>query len=208
MAKGLANKLGYLYVDTGAMYRAVTLFCIKNGFLENGKFNKKEAIQSLDKIKIQFQKKPGEAAPTTLLSGVNVEKDIRSMEVSKQVSKVSSVREIRQKMVALQQEMGKKKGVVMEGRDIGTVVFPAAELKIFMTANIDTRVKRRYDELTAKGAKITLEEVKENISSRDYKDTHRKESPLLLAPDAVILDNTNMTPEKQLEFALNLITKR
>lgn len=208
IAKALAAKLGYSYVDTGAMYRAVTLYCIRTGIIKDARFETPAVIKSLDQINLSFVYNKSALASDTYLNGENVEKEIRTLEVSNLVSHISLIREVRQKMVAIQREMGKNKGVVMDGRDIGTNVFPDAELKIFMTADTDVRTQRRLDEMRAKGYKVTAEEVKKNLLERDYEDSHRKENPLIRAADAVELDNTELTREEQLEFVLNLVRER
>lgn len=204
MAKALASKLGYIYIDTGAMYRAVTLYCLENSIINNGKPDKDALGARLPKIDISFRFDNEQKKSETLLNGRNIEKEIREMRVSEHVSTVSSIKEVRQKLVELQQSMGKNKGVVMDGRDIGTVVLPDAELKIFMTADNTVRTKRRYDELVALNPAITIEEVRKNIESRDYEDIHRKESPLIQVADAIVLDNTYLTYEQQLEVAYRL----
>ena len=207
-AKALARKLGYSYIDTGAMYRAVTLYFLENNIDADDISAVKNA---LEKIEITFRvnaSKDAENISDVYLNGRNVEYEIRQMEVSNNVSKVSAVKEVRVKMVKLQQEMGKHKAVVLDGRDIGTVVFPNAELKIFMTANPFVRAKRRYDELHAKGTEVTMAEVQANIEKRDYIDTHREESPLTEARDAIVLDNTHISREEQLEFVMKLVFKR
>lgn len=208
IAKALAAKLGYSYVDTGAMYRAVTLYCIRTGIIKDARFETSAVVKSLDNINLSFVYNKTALASDTYLNGENVEKEIRTLEVSNLVSHISLIREVRQKMVAIQRDMGKNKGVVMDGRDIGTNVFPDAELKIFMTADTDVRTQRRLDEMRAKGYKVTAEEVKKNLLERDYEDSHRKENPLIRAADAVELDNTELTREEQLEFVLNLVRER
>jgi CMP/dCMP kinase len=206
IAKALAAVLGYGYVDTGAMYRAVTLYCLEHGIIKDHAFDENEVVRALDDIHLSFKFNPSTNISETFLNGKNVEKEIRSMEVSSNVSPISKIHEVRVRMVALQREMGKDKGVVMDGRDIGTNVFPNAELKIFMTADTDIRSHRRYDELKSKGVKISFEEVRENLVSRDHEDTHRKENPLVKAADAVILDNSDMSREEQLQFVMDLVT--
>ncbi|MCX6312762.1 MAG: (d)CMP kinase [Bacteroidetes bacterium] len=205
IAKSLAAKLHYSYVDTGAMYRAVTLYCIDHGLIKDHAFDEHEIVLALKDIHLTFKFNPNTKSSETFLNGINVEKEIRSMNVSSSVSPVSKIHEVRVHLVALQREMGKNKAVVMDGRDIGTNVFPDAELKIFMTADPDIRTHRRYDELAAKGVKITFEEVRENLISRDHEDTHRKENPLIKADDAIVLDNTDLTREEQLEFVVKLV---
>ena len=204
LAKQLAKKLGYSYIDSGAMYRAVALWCIENNAIENGVPDTEKIISSLDTIKIEFRFHPEIQSSQTYLNGRNIEKEIRGMAVSEIVSKISSIKEVRQKMIALQRKFGEDKGVVMDGRDIGSVVFPNAELKLFMTADPAIRAKRRYDELKAKGTEVSLEEIVENLRLRDHEDTTRKENPLIQAADAVVLDNSNLTPEEQFEIALRL----
>lgn len=208
LAKTLAQNISYAHVDTGSMYRCVTLYAQKNGLIENDLVDVVGLISQLEKINISFQRIEGSNSSEVYLNGVNVEDPIRRMEVSNDVSKISVIKAVREKMVHMQQAMGLDKGIVMEGRDIGTVVFPNAELKIFMTASIEIRVQRRFDELKAKGLDNTLEEVKENVISRDHEDTHRKESPLLQANDAVVLDNSHMTRDEQLDFVLKLVEER
>lgn len=205
IAKALAAELGYTYIDTGAMYRSVALFALRKGLIQNGKINVDAIIMALPDIHVSFKYNNETKISDTYLNGENVEKAIRQMEVSDVVSKVSAIKEVREKMVALQKEMGKSKGVVMDGRDIGTNVFPDAELKIFMTADIDVRVARRYYELKSKGEQVTEEEVKENLLKRDYDDIHRKENPLRKADDAIVLDNSELTKQQQLDFVIRLI---
>jgi CMP/dCMP kinase len=205
LARTLAAKLGYSYVDSGAMYRAVTLHAIRNNILKKGKVDISQIEKLLEVFHLSFNFNPVKGASDTYLNGENIEKEIRKMYISEQVSKLSVIKEIRQKMVALQRELGKNKGVVMDGRDIGTNVFPHAELKLFMTADTDVRTQRRLDELTSKGYNISFDEVKNNLMQRDYTDTHRKENPLTKAKDAIVLDNTDLNKEQQLEFVLKLI---
>jgi len=202
VAKEIARKLNYIFIDSGAMYRAVTLYCLRNGLIENGKVNISELKTNLGRIKVSFRLNPVTQHNDIWLNGENVEEEIRQLTVSKYVSPVAAVAEVRHLLVALQHEMGKLKGIVMDGRDIGTVVFPEAELKIFMTAQPDVRAKRRFDELTAKGEKVSYNEIRANIIERDRYDETRKESPLRKADDAIILDNSHMTREEQLEWIL------
>jgi cytidylate kinase len=206
LAKALAVKLGYNYVDSGAMYRAVTLDCLRKGIIKDGLFMREEVIKTLDSIHLSFVYNPSAKASDTYLNGENVEKEIRQMDVSKNVSHISVLREVREMMAKLQRDMGKDKGVVMDGRDIGTNIFPDAELKIFMTADTEIRTRRRVDELTSKGSHVTFEEVKKNLLSRDYEDSHREENPLRQANDAVVLDNSDLNREEQLDFVLKLVT--
>lgn len=208
LAKQLAKKLGYSYIDSGAMYRAVALWCLENNGIQNGVPDNEKIVTNLDNIKIEFRFHPEIQSSQTYLNGRNIEKEIRGMAVSEVVSKISSIKEVRQKMVALQRQFGEDKGVVMDGRDIGSVVFPNAELKLFMTADPAIRAKRRYDELKAKGTEVSMEEIVENLRLRDYEDTTRKENPLIQASDAIVLDNSNLTPEQQFETACKLVEKR
>lgn len=208
LAKALAQRLNYSYIDTGAMYRAVTLYAIQHQLIEpkTHEMNVSGLLEVLVNIEVSFQFNTHSRSSETYLNGVNVEREIRTMQVSENVSKISSIKEVREKMVALQRKMGRSKGVVMDGRDIGTHVFPNAELKLFMTADTTVRAQRRLDELSSKGQYYTLEEVKQNLLSRDYEDSHRKENPLIQAKDAIVLDNTDISREEQLEFVLKLIT--
>ncbi len=205
LAKSLAQKLDYNYIDTGAMYRAVTYYCINNGIIHQNDLNMDLLHKELSNIHVSFRHNTQTRVSETYLNGENVERDIRGMEVAQNVSRVSSVKEVREKMVALQRDMGKHKGVVMDGRDIGTHVFPFAELKLFMTADTDVRTQRRLNELSSKGEYYSFEEIKQNLIKRDYDDTHRKENPLVKAKDAIVLDNTDISKEEQLEFVLKLI---
>lgn len=205
LAKALASKLGYSYVDTGAMYRAVTLYALQHGIIKDGAFSEKEIVNSLDHIILSFQFNANAGTSETFMNGINIEKEIRQMDVSSYVSPVSKIHDVRTKMVALQRQMGKSKGVVMDGRDIGTNVFPDAELKIFMTADPDIRTQRRLDEMKAKGMVVSRDDVRRNLMERDHEDTHRKENPLIQAPDAVVLDNSELSREEQLQFVLKLV---
>jgi cytidylate kinase len=205
LAKQLAKHLGYVYVDTGAMYRAVTFFAMQNGYINIDSFDKVTLINSLPSIKLQFKFNPDLGFAEMYLNDVNVEKEIRTIEVSNFVSKVAEISEVRAKLVEQQKEMGKDKAIVMDGRDIGTVVFPDAELKIFMTAGADTRAQRRFDELQEKGDSVTYEEVLKNVEERDYIDTHRKDSPLVMADDAIEIDNSYLTREEQFKVVLDLV---
>lgn len=207
VAKALAQKLGYKYIDTGAMYRAVTWFAYQNGFIkEDGTMDEEAIIAALPVIDIRFAINPETHNSDVYLNDLNIEKEIRSMLVSNLVSKVSAIKEVRQKMVAMQRVMGNKKGVVLDGRDIGTHVFPKAELKLFMTADNEVRAKRRLDEYSSKGHYFTLDEVMHSLKERDHEDLTRKENPLIKADDAVILDNSELNREEQLEFVLKLIS--
>lgn len=205
LAKQLANHLGYIYVDSGAMYRAVTLFAMQNGYIGTDFFDKQTLINSLPYIKLHFHFNPEIGFAEMFLNEVNVEREIRTIEVSNFVSKVAAVSEVRAKLVEQQQEMGNEKGIVMDGRDIGTVVFPDAELKIFMNASSETRARRRFDELQEKGQKVTFEAVLKNVEERDHIDTHRDDSPLVKAEDAIEIDNSSLTREEQFEAVLKLV---
>ena len=207
LAKQLANQLGYIYVDTGAMYRAVTLFAMQNGYITADFFDKETLINSLSSIKLHFKFNPDLGFAEMYLNEVSVETEIRTIEVSSFVSKVAEVSEVRAKLVEQQKEMGKDKGIVMDGRDIGTVVFPDAELKIFMTASASTRAKRRYDELVAKGDAVTYDEVLKNVEERDYIDTNREDSPLVMATDAIEIDNSYLSREEQFAQVLELVNE-
>jgi cytidylate kinase len=200
VAKAIARRLNYVYVDTGAMYRAVTLFCIQNGLIDAAGHVSDKLKSVLQDITIEFRKSDNSAIADTYLNNVNVEQSIRSLDVAAHVSAVSAVSEVRERLVEQQQQIGRAKGIVMDGRDIGTVVFPDAELKIFMTASPEIRAMRRFAELTAKGDNVTLDEVRANIEQRDYMDVHRAVSPLRQAPDALVLDNSHITPDEQLEW--------
>jgi len=206
VAKELARKLNYIFIDSGAMYRAVTLYCLRHKLIENGIVNTPGLEASLDKIKVSFMFNSVTQHNDVWLNGENVEQEIRLLAVSQNVSPVAAIAVVRHLLVALQQEMGKSKGIVMDGRDIGTVVFPDAELKIFMTAQPDVRAKRRYDELTAKGEQVSYEEIRANIIERDRFDETREESPLRKADDAIVLDNSFMTREEQLDWIYSRLT--
>ncbi len=205
LAKQLAKELEYVYVDTGAMYRAVAYFAMKNQFIDADSFNKNALIESLPKIQLEFKYNADLGFAEMYLNGENVEKQIRTIEVSNFVSAVAAVSEVRSKLVEQQQEMGKNKGIVMDGRDIGTVVFPDAELKIFMTASAETRAQRRFDELQQKGDNVTYEEVLKNVVDRDHMDTHREDSPLVIADDAIEIDNSYLNKEEQFAAVLELV---
>jgi cytidylate kinase len=207
LAKQLAKHLGYVYVDTGAMYRAIALFAMQNGYIGSEFFNKELLIRSLPSIRLHFKFNPNLSFAEMYLNDVNVEKEIRTIEVSSFVSKVAEISEVRAKLVEQQKEMGKNKGIVMDGRDIGTVVFPDAELKIFMTASGTTRAQRRYDELVQKGDNVSFEEVLKNVEERDYIDTHRDNSPLVKAGDAIEIDNSHLSREEQFEAVLRLVNE-
>ncbi len=201
LAKALAKKLHFIYVDSGAMYRAVTLYFLRNN---TDLSNHDLIIDALDHIDLNFHSRDYESH--ILLNGEEVSEEIRQMLVSENVSRISAIKEVRQAMVKQQQKMGRSKNMVMDGRDIGTVVFPNAQLKLFMTADPKIRAERRYKELSAKGEEVSLEEIFENIAHRDFQDTTREESPLMRAEQAIVLDNTNLTPEEQLDFALEKVS--
>ncbi|MBQ1225340.1 MAG: (d)CMP kinase [Alistipes sp.] len=197
-AKSIANKLGYIFIDTGAMYRAVTLYALEHGAIRSGIVDEEAVVALLDEISITFRFNPHRGASDIYVNGDLVEGKIRTIEVSNCVSAVSAIGKVREKLVSMQQEMGQRRGVVMDGRDIGTVVFPNAELKIFMTADPKVRAERRYVELTANGDKVSFEEILENVVSRDKADMSRAISPLQQAEDAIVLDNSYMTVEEQM----------
>jgi cytidylate kinase len=202
MAKDLAREVGYVYVDTGAMYRSVTLYALRNGLFTNEGIKEDELRQQMPNIQISFKFNPETGRPDTYLNGELVEQDIRTMEVSSHVSPIATLGFVREAMVAQQQQMGKDKGVVMDGRDIGTVVFPDAELKIFVTASAEVRAQRRYDELKAKDMEADYDDILKNVQERDYIDSHREVSPLKQAPDAILLDNSQMTIAEQKEWLM------
>ena len=197
IAKQLASELGYVYVDSGAMYRAMTLFAMVEGFVSPDHLDAKGLIQHLDNATVSFQFNADLGYAEIYLNGKNVENQIRTLEVSNLVSTIAAISEVRRKMVAIQKEIGKNKGVVMDGRDIGTVVFPDAELKLFMVSSAETRAQRRYDELIGKGQDVTYEDVLKNVLDRDHVDTTRDDSPLVKADDAIEIDNSNLTKEEQ-----------
>lgn len=199
-AKAIAARLGYIFIDTGAMYRAVTLYALENGAILSGMVDEERVVKMLGDINIDFRFNPERGASDIYVNGDLVEGKIRTIEVSNCVSAVSSIAEVRSKLVAMQQEMGLRRGIVMDGRDIGTVVFPDAELKIYMTADPMVRAERRYKELTAKGDNVTLEEIYENVVSRDKADMSRAISPLRKADDAIVLDNSHMSVEEQMTW--------
>ena len=205
LAKQLAKQLGYVFVDTGAMYRAVTLFALQNNGVENGVLNTQKLIENLSNFNLKFQFNETLGYSEMFLNDKNVETEIRTLEVSNYVSKVAEVSQVRSKLVEQQQEMGKNKGIVMDGRDIGTVVFPDAELKIFMTASPEIRAQRRFDELSAKDDSIDFDEVYKNVQERDYIDTHREDSPLKMADDAIEIDNSYITREDQFKLVLEMV---
>ena len=208
MAKDLAREVGYIYVDTGAMYRAVTLFAMRNNLFDaEGNINTERLEQLLPEVKISFKLDPETSRPMTCLNGEVVEQEIRSLEVSQHVSPIAALPFVRAKLVEQQQAMGKEKGIVMDGRDIGTVVFPDAELKLFVTASPEVRAQRRVDELRAKGEAVSYEEVLANVKKRDLIDSTRAESPLRQAPDALVLDNSNMSIAEQKQWLMTQFKK-
>jgi len=208
MAKDLAREIGYIYVDTGAMYRAVALYALRSGLFDAQGEPDADAIATrLDQIDITFALNAATGRPDTYLNGENVEREIRSLEVSNHVSQIAKLPQVRAKLVAMQQQMGREKGIVMDGRDIGTVVFPAAELKIFVTATAEVRARRRFDELRARGEEADFGEILRNVEQRDYLDTHRATSPLRKADDAIELDNSHLSIAQQKQWLLQQYRK-
>lgn len=205
MAKQLAQKLGYIYIDSGAMYRVVTLVALRKGLIQDGKPNIQKVISELKNIKISFKWDEISGENTTFFNGENVEEEIRQLKVSQNVSPISTIAEVRSEMVIQQRENGKNKGIVMDGRDIGTVVFPDAELKIFMTASPEIRAQRRFLELSEKGQIVDFDEILKNVESRDKIDSTRAVSPLKKADDALILDNSNLTRTEQLKWTVDKV---
>ena len=206
IAKQLAKSLGYVYVDTGAMYRAVTFYAMKNNYISKNDFNVNDFVMQLNNIKLSFKFNPSLGFSEMYLNDKNVEKEIRTLEVSNFVSAVSAVPEVRYQLVKQQQTLGKNNsGIVMDGRDIGTVVFPKAELKLFMTASAEIRARRRYNELVARNEDVTYDEVLKNVNERDYIDSHRKDSPLIKADDAIEIDNSNLSIEEQFNKIIKLV---
>ncbi|MBR4381707.1 MAG: (d)CMP kinase [Bacteroidaceae bacterium] len=208
MAKDLAKRIGYVYVDSGAMYRAVTLYAMEHGCFNGEQLDVEKLRSKMGDIHISFLFNPETGKPDTYLNNIKVEDRIRTMEVSERVSIVAALDFVRSEMVAQQQAFGKEKGVVMDGRDIGTTVFPDAELKIFLTASPEIRAQRRYDELKAKGQEASFDEILENVKERDYLDQHREVSPLVQAEDAILLDNSHLTIEEQNDWLMNEYLKR
>ena len=208
MAKDLAREIGYVYVDSGAMYRAVTLYALEHGIIQDGNIDEERLREQLSNIQISFQFNPERGRPDTYLNGVRVEDRIRTLEVSSHVSPVAALGFVREEMVRQQKRMGQEGGIIMDGRDIGTTVFPNAELKIFVTASPEIRAQRRYDELTAKGETCDMQEILRNVEERDYIDTHREVAPLRQAEDAIVIDNSNLTKDEQnallLEYFYNV----
>ena len=208
LAKALAKELSYVFIDTGAMYRAVAYYCLQKGFISNQHLNEVEIVNSLNEIEIHFEKNDLTNKLDVFLNHLNIESKIRTLEISELVSKIASIKEVRQKLVAEQQKMGIKGGVVMDGRDIGSVVFPLAELKFFVTASPEIRTERRFLELKPTEPEITKEEVKKNLEERDYLDSTREESPLIQVDDAILIDNSNLNQEEQLELALKYVQEK
>lgn len=207
LAKQIAKRLGYVYVDTGAMYRAVTLYAMRNNFISKDSFDRDALIHSLPQVELKFRFNPALGFGEMYLNGENVEQQIRTLEVSSFVSRIAEVSEVRAMLVQQQQQMGLHKGIVMDGRDIGTVVFPDAELKLFMTASAHTRAQRRFEELQAKGQEVTFEEVLKNVQERDMIDSNREDSPLIQAVDAVAIDNSTLTIQEQFNLVLSLVNE-
>lgn len=208
LAKQLAKELGYVYVDTGAMYRAVAYFAMQHNLVSETHLDKAGLIAELPNINLRFQFNATLGFAEMYLNNENIETQIRTIEVSRMVSKVAEISEVRAKLVEQQQAMGKDKGIVMDGRDIGTVVFPEAELKLFMTASSKTRAQRRFDELVEKGQHVTFEDVLQNVEERDYIDTHRDDSPLVKAVDAIEIDNSSLSKKEQFEIVLQLVNDK
>ena len=205
IAKAVATRFGYAFIDSGAMYRAVTLYALRHGLIVNGQVKTQELTDALPQIKIEFRYNSQLHKSDTYLNGENVEEEIRKLTVSQNVSPVATIAEVRAAMVHLQKAMGQNKAIVMDGRDIGTVVFPDAELKLFITATAEIRARRRFDELTAKGETVSYEEILENVQKRDHIDSTREASPLRKADDALVLDNSTMTREEQLEWVVKKV---
>jgi CMP/dCMP kinase len=208
IAKAVAAKFGYIFIDSGAMYRTVTLFALRHNLIIDGSVKKLELIGLLPEIHIEFRYNPEKQKSDAYLNGENVEEEIRQLTVSQNVSPVATIAEVRAAMVRLQREMGKNKGIVMDGRDIGTVVFPEAELKLFVTASSEIRAQRRFDELIANGGTVSYEEILQNVQERDYIDSTREASPLRKADDALVLDNSRMTREEQLVWVIGKVHEK
>lgn len=208
LAKQLAKHLNYVYVDTGAMYRAIAYYAMQYNFIDENHFNQEALIKALPKISLVFQWNESLQMAEMFLNNVNVEKEIRTLEVSQNVSKVATISEVRAVLVQQQQLMGKNKKLVMDGRDIGTVVFPEAELKLFMTASAETRAQRRFDELIAKGDHVSYEEIYKNVTERDFIDTNRADSPLIIAEDAIEIDNSYLSREEQFDLVLEILKEK
>lgn len=208
LAKALASELGYIFIDTGAMYRAVALYCFNQGWITTDGIDELSVVNNLDKISLHFERNLENSKLEIFLNNCNVEKEIRTLEISQLVSKIASIKQVRSKLVFEQQKMGENGGVVMDGRDIGSVVFPNAELKLFITASPEIRVERRYKELLLTEPTISKDAIKANLEERDYLDTTRTESPLIQTDDAILLDNSNLNQDQQLSVALNLVKER
>ncbi len=208
LAKQIAKELGYIYVDTGAMYRAVTYFAMQHNFVSETHLDAEGLIKNLLNITLQFHFNETLGFAEMFLNNENIEQAIRTIEVSRLVSKIAEISEVRAKLVEQQQQMGHNKGIVMDGRDIGTVVFPNADLKLFMTASSKTKAQRRFDELLEKGQRVTFEEVLQNVQERDYIDTHREDSPLVKAEDAIEIDNSDLTKKEQFELVMELVNEK
>jgi cytidylate kinase len=208
LAKQIAKELGYIYVDTGAMYRAVTYFAMQHNFVTETHLDVEELIKNLSNITLQFHFNETLGFAEMFLNNENIEQAIRTIEVSRLVSKIAEISEVRSKLVEQQQKMGQNNGIVMDGRDIGTVVFPNADLKLFMTASSQTKAQRRFDELLEKGQRVTFEEVLQNVQERDYIDTHREDSPLVKAEDAIEIDNSDLTKKEQFELVMELVQEK
>jgi cytidylate kinase len=206
-ARAIAEELSYIFIDSGAMYRSVTLYCLRRNLVGKGILDLKGIREELKNIHIEFVYNPEKGEYETFLNSENVEREIRGIEVSEHVSRISMIQEVRSRMVELQRQIGANKGIVMDGRDIGTVVFPDADLKIFMTASVEIRARRRYDELKAKGIKVAFDEILNNIIARDITDENRDISPLRRADDAILLDNSKMTVGEQMKWVLQIIEK-
>jgi cytidylate kinase len=207
-ARAIAKEINYIFIDSGAMYRAVTLYCMRRGFVNEESVDRNGIISELNNMSIEFVYNPDIAEYETFLNSENVEEEIRGIEVTSNVSSISKIYEVRARMVELQRQIGVFKGIVMDGRDIGTVVFPDADLKIFMTASVEIRAKRRYEEMISKGMQADLEEVRKNIVARDITDENRDISPLRRADDAIVLDNTRMTVAEQMAWVHEIIEKK
>lgn len=205
LAKALAENLGYIFIDSGAMYRAVTLFALRHNWISREHFDSGSLIENLHLIKLHFERNPGTGKPEMYLDDENVEHEIRSLGISNFVSQVATIREVRAKLVSEQRQMGRSGGVIMDGRDIGSVVFPDAELKLFITADPEVRAQRRFQELLQSNPEVNISDVRANLRERDFIDTTRAESPLVQSPDAVLIDNSDLTPKEQLEIALRLV---
>ena len=209
IAKAIARELNYIYIDSGAMYRAMTLYALQHGYISpEGKVNESALIAALDLVMINFKYNTDTYRYETYLNGQNVEREIRTLQVSNSVSPISAIKEVRQKLVRMQKRMAELKGVVMDGRDIGTVVLPDAELKLFMTADPTIRAQRRYDELRGMGVETSREEVLRNINQRDQMDTSREHDPLIQSPDAIVLDNSYLTLDEQFQFVMSKVGQR